>query len=116
MGLIKTLPNDIYQIAQPVHLCPEPPKASMTLIFDTAEQTATAARSIPAMKTIDELQRKDQQSSEEFVATVKDSKSFLKALTKEKLRARDVSATMDSRVRYDYVAQGFGTDQAWYVD
>ncbi|MCJ1418134.1 hypothetical protein MMC32_004479 [Xylographa parallela] len=132
MGRIKILPSGICQICQPILLVLWPLDTSITLVFDTVEKIATAARSIPATKRMDELQRQDQENSKEMQAAVKDMKSFVKALTEEKLRDQAVAAAMDLSLKttemaclaglvldwfwHDYVAQSFDVDQAWYVD
>ncbi|MCJ1320967.1 hypothetical protein MMC15_006308 [Xylographa vitiligo] len=132
MGRIRTLPSGICQVRQPILLLLWPLDTSMTMVFDTVEQIATAARSIPATKRMDELQRQGRQDSEEMEAAMKVFKSFVKALTEEKLRDRDVAAAMNLSLKttemaclaglvldwfwHDYVTQRYGAGQAWYVD
>ncbi|MCJ1287815.1 hypothetical protein MMC26_007167 [Xylographa opegraphella] len=132
MGRIKTLSSGICQIHRPVLVLLWRLDTSMTLVFDTVEQIATAARSILPTRRMDELQRQDQQNSKEMEAAVKDMKSFVKALTEEKLRDRDVTAAMNLSLKttdmaclaglvldffwHDYVAQGYDASQAWYID
>ena len=132
MGNIKTLPSGICQIEQPVPLQLWPLETNMTLVFDTAEQIATAARAIPATKRMDDLQRNDQQDSEEFQAAAQEVKVFVHASVDEKLRDKDIAAAlwtsfMKTETGYlaslvldwfwhDYVCQSFDNDQTWYVD
>ncbi|MCJ1295203.1 hypothetical protein MMC34_006765 [Xylographa carneopallida] len=132
MGRITTLPSGVCQIRQPVLIILWPLDTDSALVFDTVEQIAIAARSVPATRRMDDLQRQELQNSEEMESAVQDLKRFVKALTEKKLRDRDVAAAMASSLKttemaclaglvldffwHDYIAQSYDANEAWYVD